>query len=119
MASKNESTSSSTNAANKDKDNNNFLTYLLYNDYQGFGYLIVAISAFILSIIFYHFAFQADIFINGDYTTWDPACGFTTLQFVYFLFGTYFFPYGIIFMLIFMSSMESCKYMVQRKLPFL
>ena len=96
MASKNEPSTSIT------KDTN-FVTYLLYEDYQGFGYLLVALSAFIFSIVFYHFAFQADIFVNGDYTTWDPACGFTTLQFVYFLFGTYFLPYAIIFMLIFMS----------------
>ena len=98
ISTKSEPPTLSTN--NKD---NNFLTYLLYDDCQGFGYLIVALSAFVLSIVFYHFALQADIFINGDYSTWDPACGFTTLQFVYFLFGTYFLPYAIIFMLVFMS----------------
>ena len=69
----------------------------------GFGFLIIGAVSIILAIILYTYAFKGDIFVNSDYTTWNPECGYTAAQFVEFLFATFLFPYGIVFMLLFMS----------------
>jgi hypothetical protein len=63
----------------------------------------VSAVSFILTVILYTYAFQADIFVSSDYTAWDPECGYTAAQFVEFLFATFLFPYAIVFLLLFMS----------------
>ena len=78
---------------------------------SGAGFLLSAASFFLISIASYYHFLGSDYFLLPK-SAWKTDAGYTKLNFVYFLVGTYFLPVAIMFTLIFIS--KSSKYLPSR-----
>lgn len=68
------------------------------------GLLISSLVLFAISIASYYFFLDIDYFSQPIKAKWSTPAGYTKLQFVYFVLGTYLLPIAIIFMSLFISK---------------
>ena len=78
---------------------------------SGAGFLLSAAIFYLIAIASYYHFLGSDYFLLTK-SAWTTDAGYTKLNFVYFVLGTYFLPAGILFTLIFIS--KSSKYLPSR-----
>ena len=75
----------------------------LVNGDSGLVFLLGAAASFLIAIPSYYYFLGSDYFVSAK-SAWSTAAGYTKQQFVLFVLGTYFLPFGVICMLIFISK---------------
>ena len=81
----------------------------ILNPDTGIGFLLNAAASFLISITCYYYFLANDYFVLPK-KAWTTEAGYTKLDFVYFVLGTYFLPVGILLLLIFVSKSSKHRY---------